>query len=365
MTDKHAHRFLDRSAIESEASNWLARLDSDEPVSTAEFDQLCEWVRRSPAHREALDRLSAVWEQMDALDALAVPLGRSGIEPLAWLAKAFDAVLNPRYAAVAASLAIVIALVALVVGSDSDPQGTLANGKYATRIGEIRDLDLADGSIIHLNTDSVVLVDFDNEERTIFLERGEAHFQVAPEFGRRFVVFTDIGAIEAIGTAFQVRVFPGEVEVTVTEGVVDLRSLPGQLTGITPVPALPRSDGAQATAAASLGQLVAGQSTRIDGSLAELGEVQTLRESEVALQLSWREGQLMFAGEALAEVVEEVSRYTEIDVVFTDPDIKSIPIGGRFKIGETDALFDVLQASFGVGVKRVGATRVELHRKPI
>ena len=365
MTDKHVHRFADRSAIESEASEWLARLDSDAPVSTEEFDRLCEWVRRSPAHREALDRLSVVWDQMDALQALAVPLGRSGIHPLAWLSNAFQAVLKPRYAVVAASVAIVIALVALAVGNDADLQGGLANGKFATRIGEIRDLDLADGSTIHLNTDSVVSVAFDSDQRTVFLEHGEAHFQVAPEFGRRFVVFTDIGAIEAIGTAFQVRVFPGEIEVTVTEGVVDLRSLPGHLTEIPPIRALSRSDRAQAEAAASLGQLVAGQSTRIDGGLAELGEVQTLGESEVALQLSWREGRLMFAGETLAEVVAEVSRYTQIDVVFADPDIKSIPIGGRFKIGETDALFDVLQASFGVGVKRVGATRVELHRRPI
>ena len=216
MTDKHVHRFADRSAIESEASEWLARLDSDDPVSTEEFDRLCEWVRRSPAHREALDRLSVVWDQMDALQALAVPLGRSGIHPLAWLSNAFQAVLKPRYAVVAASVAIVIALVALAVGNDADLQGGLANGKFATRIGEIRDLDLADGSTIHLNTDSVVSVAFDSDQRTVFLEHGEAHFQVAPEFGRRFVVFTDIGAIEAIGTAFQVRVFLGEIEVTVT-----------------------------------------------------------------------------------------------------------------------------------------------------
>lgn len=361
MTQRRVHNFTDRSTIESEASEWLARLDSDEPVSRDQFEQLCEWVRRSPAHREALDRLSVVWDQMDALSALAVPLGRANISPLAIVGKLVGGLCKPRFALAAVSVALVVAIIVFAQGRVTDPRFGVGNGEYVTDIGEIRTLDLADGSTIQLNTNSKVDVDWSAGERAVFLSFGEAHFDVAPDAGKRFVVYTAVGAVEAVGTAFQVRVLPGEVEVTVTEGVVDLRGVEASGAGI--------SAGASAQALpmlnSNLGQLRAWQSIRFDGRTRKVGQIQTLGASEVAVQLSWREGQLMFAGETLAEVVSEVSRYTELDVVIADPEIEAIRIGGRFKIGETDALFEVLQASFDVDVKWVNPTRVELHSAAI
>ena len=77
-------------------------------------------------------------------------------------------------------------------------------------------------------------------------------------------------------------------------------------------------------------------------------------------RLSWREGMLTFSGDPLEVVVEEISRYTTISIEFTDPAVKATRIGGRFPIGETDAMFDALEANFGLRVTRLSHDRVLL-----
>ena len=78
----------------------------------------------------------------------------------------------------------------------------------------------------------------------------------------------------------------------------------------------------------------------------------------MAKRLSWREGVLTFAGDPLEVVVEEISRYTTVSIEFSDPAVRAIRIGGRFPIGETDAMFAALEANFGLRVTRLSHDRV-------
>ena len=70
--------FPDRRIVAEEAAGWLIRLDADTPPSRDELQALGEWLHRSPAHREELERLAALWGRMNVLTELAVPLGSSG-----------------------------------------------------------------------------------------------------------------------------------------------------------------------------------------------------------------------------------------------------------------------------------------------
>ena len=365
VSTKDLHQFTDRSSIEDEAIAWLIKLDSDEPTTVEQLRQLREWVARGPAHRDALDRASSAWNDMDVLSALAVPLGRAGSGWLTSFSNAIGRVMKPRYAGVAAS--VVLAFVALMFATQSErpiPSG-IDGGTHVTQIGEIRQLDLIDGSTVELNTNSILAIDLSAAQRAIYLTRGEAHFDVASDADAPFVVYTEFGTVEAVGTAFRVRVLSDEIEVTVTEGLVDIGApfRPVKLDGTTNLSSwdvVREQDQNNPNGNALLGQLGAGQTTRFGGSLSESVEIQDLAETEVALQLSWREGLLTFAGEPLDEVVAEVSRYTEIDIVIVDETLKSTRIGGRFRIGEISALLDVLETSFGVEVIQAGPDRVEL-----
>ena len=80
----------------------------------------------------------------------------------------------------------------------------------------------------------------------------------------------------------------------------------------------------------------------------------------MARRLSWRKGLLIFAGEPLEEVVAEISRYTTVSIEITDPTVRTIKIGGQFRVGEIDAMFDVLEENFGLRVTRLSYNHIQL-----
>src|SRR5690606_31765771 len=79
-----------------------------------------------------------------------------------------------------------------------------------------------DGSIMTLNTLSRAKVRFDHKERIVYLESGEAHFEVAKNKDRPFSVYAEKGRITAVGTAFSVRIDEESVNVAVSEGSVEV-----------------------------------------------------------------------------------------------------------------------------------------------
>lgn len=353
--------------IEEEASHWLIRLDSEALISAEELTELREWINRSPTHGEILDQLAEVWGKMDVLSRLAVPLGRRDSQLGARVFGVSRRWKQPRYVAMAAT--VLVGVLTLALFSDllvtNFDGGGINSGVYATEVGQIQALNLDDGSIIKLNTNSRLEIDYTTGLRTILLDYGEAYFTVAHEPERPFVVYSSLGAVKAVGTAFQVRVFSDDVEVTVTEGIVELGAVdaPAALnSGLSTPDGNEINQVAHAPRAivASLGTLAAGQKARFNGTVKTMGLVTELALSEVAIQLSWREGQLTFAGEKLDDVITEINRYTDTEVVIIDPEIGTIKIGGRFKVGETEALLGVLQASFNVKVRHVSQKRVEL-----
>jgi transmembrane sensor len=78
---------------------------------------------------------------------------------------------------------------------------------------------LPDGSLVELKEGSRIAVDFSAEQRQVRLV-GEAHFQVARDAARPFVVNAQGVMVRAVGTAFSVRVDSDEVQVLVTHGSV-------------------------------------------------------------------------------------------------------------------------------------------------
>ena len=57
-------------------------------------------------------------------------------------------------------------------------------------------------------------------------------------------------------------------------------------------------------------------------------------------------GYWIFYGESLEQVVDEISRYTTMSIHITDPSIRDIQIGGRFRVGEIDEMFNALETNF-------------------
>jgi len=72
---------------------------------------------------------------------------------------------------------------------------------------------------------------------------------------------------------------------------------------------------------------------------------------------------LLFKGESLEYMINEISRYNSTRFVFTDDDIRSIQVGGYFSAKDLDALLITLENNFSIDVNRVSKDVVLLSRR--
>lgn len=351
--------FPDKNAIEEQAASWLVRMDADDPMTTVERRKLQEWLRRSPGHREELLRLARLWNQMNLLTELAVPLDAARSERqggLMFLSR------PAVWTSLAAILVTGIVVGMMLLAGSSSPNKT--NGLYATAVGQQMPISLQDGSVVLLNTDSQVRVAYSEQFRDVVLLQGEAHFTVAPNTTREFRVTAGHGRIRAVGTAFSVYLRDDSIDVTVTEGTVSLAAVRSQAEPVndgSAIAALPLPQ----TTIRELGTLSAGEVATISSrtndqfeTIDVLDNVTSIAQPSMSRRLSWTEGVLYFSGEPLDEVVREISRYTTVNIEFADDEVSAIRIGGRFPVGETDAMLETLENTFGLHVERLSDRHV-------
>lgn len=309
--------------IEERAAHWLAR--RQEPGwSAADQAGLDAWLRESTAHEVAYLRLEYGWSKADRLAALRRPLAPSEPEDARPPSVRTHRLLRRPLAWSAAAAALLLSVVILVSIGDLFPRDV-----YATGIGGHEVVPLPDGSRIELNTDTRVRTDFTPQARSVWLERGEAYFEVAHEPSRPFIVYAGGRRVTVLGTKFSVRLDPNanRIQLAVTEGRVQLEELRPQ------VPAAPM------IAIGGDKVIAEGTSMRVESRSVEA----------VSIGLSWRQGLLTFDRTRLADAAEEFNRYNRTRLVIA-PTTADIRIGGSFEAANVDAFARLLQQGFGLQV---------------
>ena len=339
----------EQSSLDGQAAKWVARLDDDTP-SEATLSEFRQWARQSPQHREAFEAYVAVWEQMNMLSHMVPPRVTEAPQALPWYQSLVGA---PGLAACALLLSMVLLL---------QPWWVAGNQHHVTAVGEQKAITLPDGSTALLNTSTEIDVRYRNDRRVIYLAKGEAHFEVMKNPDAPFEVHAGQGLVRAVGTAFGVYLRADDVEVVVTEGVVELDSLasPAALPSepLPPSGALTEPLPAADDPEPALAQISAGNLATYDRHTARhvlLAELEKIEE-----KVSWHQGLLMFDDEPLENVVAELGRYTPIKIVIPDPAVRKLKVGGHFKVGDTDALFQALQISLNLRVETVSENVVYL-----
>lgn len=296
----------ERARLNAEASAWLARLHG--PDGAAAEAPLQDWLRGDPAHQDAFERATELWELLPGAVAVADSQVRAPrrFMPLA----------------VAASLLAVVAAGGMAVYLNQAPV-------FDTRTGEQRSATLDDGSRIALNTDSRLTVKFDSGQRQVSLERGEAMFDVAHDADRPFVVVAGDERIRALGTSFVVRRDGEQVRVTLLRGKVEVTragARPQLLAVLTP--------GERVSAAP--------QATPV------------LDRPQLDAVTAWRRGEILFRDTPLSEAVAEVNRYGQQRVVVNDARLADLPISGVFATDEAAEFAAAVAQLHGLRVHREG-----------
>ena len=344
---KKVIQFPDRARAEREAAAWIARLDRGQ-LDAEEQQALRAWLAADPANRDALSHMAQVWGNLDCMGILAELFPHGGHEPAPerkpWRQWVPAGALG---AAAMIMLAVGLHLGGLLDGLrpaiDLSPAHKMPSELvYRTERGEQTEIQLTDGSTLSLNTLSEARIHFEGNLRTVYLTRGEAHFDVASDPERPFVVHAGQGWVRAVGTAFNVRLLDEQVEVLVSEGVVEVvaeavRDLVlVDEPEIAPVVVLERGGSATYTNTVTRSE--------------------ALPIERIEQRLAWRRGKWMFEGETLAEVLDEVSRYTDREIVIADPHLAELRVGGYFDIGDIDGLMKALEAGFGIQMVHRGDT---------
>lgn len=334
-----------------DASRWIAKLDRG--LSADDKEALKRWLAADPENAAVFLATAQLWDKMDVLSRL------SGLftEP------AHRRTPSRRYASViAASLMLAIlagawSLLTFNLTGDADGQkvaATVWHDVYETAIGKHSTIPLPDGTRLVLNTNSRINVTYTDSHRLLTLERGEVHVRVAEDKARPLSVFAADKIVQAVGTEFNIKITDSQtIELMVTEGKVRIgvRERFNVNGGITEPVLLPPTS-----------VIVAEREEIILGSPNE--EIIALSADDIKVKLSWRQGDLIFRGESLEEAVKEIGRYTSVEFVFLDDDLRKVRIAGLFKADDVDGLLAALRENFDIAYQRVDEQTVLLD-KPV
>jgi transmembrane sensor len=345
--------FPDLAALDAEAAAWVARFDAGE-VSAKDQAEFQAWLNRSALHREAIAEYGNFWSEFDQLGQLTNSIG--AVQETGPQTKRL-AVSGAKYwmAACAASVLVVAAVGGFfhqrhipagqqIVARQQIPDRPSVRQSYATAIGGQKKVTLADGSVVNLNTNSQIDVEILGNRRTVHLVRGEAYFDVVHDKARPFTVYAGQYVVRDIGTAFAVHLLDKcLVNVRVTKGSVEIAARTGR--------------GKVSDEAKSLGVVVAGRDV-VFGQKVERAVV--VSDDELNRKLAWRQGQLIYSGQPLADVLADISRYSDIQIELADPALRDLPVGGAFSVNQTDAIFAALENNFGVHAEWIDTHHVRL-----
>lgn len=344
-------------AVERAAAEWSLRVQSG--LRNDEQREFEAWLERDPRH-------AAVFAEMDEtaqlLDRLRDPaLAGSNVVPFEAPFVADVAPVSARRRGlwpVAIAAAAVLVMAGLLGGRIWPARDNYA-ASFATEVGASRTINLPDGSVVQLNTDSVVEATYSPRERRVRLKRGEAFFSVAKNPQRPFWVDADTVSVRAVGTAFNVRFRSQSVQVLVKEGKVSLN----QTATAAPAPTVPH-----AVVPAPAHFLVAGEQATVE--LPAEGSqglppvvVAAVAAPRLDSALAWQAGRLEFTDTPLAEVVAEFNRYNRHQLTIGDPTLGAEPFGGSFAARGYEAFVEVLEQSFAVVAERGGSETI-LRRAP-
>lgn len=293
------------------ALDWLARINGQPAL--AEGAAFKRWLLADPAHGQAYREAQGLWQRSAA--------------PAAHLALEEDDVLQaylramerparsvwPRLAGLAVAASVVLLL---GVGAGWHPGDWLRDlgADHVAPVGQMRTVTLADNSQLVLDADTAINVDFSQGQRRIELHRGAVFFKVS-HTGEPFIVETEGGRTEVLGTQFEVRRQHQGAEVTVLSGRVGVTAAEGQP------------------------QQVLGASQQVDYQAGKAGSVHGV---DAESRLAWRQGWLNYYQAPLGQVVDDLARYYPGRILLLDDDLATRKVSGSFPSNDPLAALDAL-----------------------
>lgn len=316
----HGDAYHHADPVIDAALEWFTLHNSGVTIDEQTRIAFDDWLNSKAEHASAYDEISALWSCPEVVVASArlQPVPMSDV--VRFKAPAAVPVSRPfrRYAmAAAACLVLAFALTQFLPGLI-----ITWRADYQTGAGQTRNVTLPDGSVMLLNAESAVALDFGGNRRGVKLLQGEAWFDVVHDEAKPFEVEGRYSTVHVTGTAFDLRVDDREDNLMLMRGAVDLRHDRRQ---VAPAHLLP-------------GQMV--RATDKD-----ISAISSFADEDA---LAWRDGRIVFSAKPLREALGEIGRYANQRVIVLNNSILETPVSGNYRIDSAeDAIASIVAAAGG------------------
>lgn len=326
-------------SVADEALQWFVLLRSGD-ATESDHGQFQTWLDRDATRREEFEKLSRLWSDLDATK----PLLRDELASLegAWRAATprLQSGERRRWNIRRWSMVLASLLVLLIAGGWWIVTSVELT-EYHTAQGERRTVTFDDGSMMTMNSGTVVTTHFSGSRRAVVLREGEALFAVSHVTGRPFEVTAGNRVVRDVGTRFVVRRHDERVTVTVVEGVVEV------------------SGSAEAASKEPWQLLREGEQL----SYTERGALSPVKTVSLTAVTAWVTGKVIFEERPLSEALQELGRYHPGEIRLLDPAIGHLKLSGVFDVNDRDGFLKALERAVPVTVSYVNRHLVVLGQK--
>jgi transmembrane sensor len=223
-----------------------------------------------------------------------------------------------------------------------------------TERGERREVALSDGSVVQVDPETRLRVNYEAGARRVYLERGRALFHVAKNPQRPFFVQAESTTVRAVGTAFSVeREDQSDVVIIVAEGKVAVFPTHSPaIESLDSAPAAgPRDLGRKNLPASSTRSMIASRSSSAiflganqQITVARTGNAEAIRAVDSRRALAWADGRLVFDNSPVGDAIREFNRYNSIQIIVKDAALARRPISGVFNAADPESFAAFIQS---------------------
>jgi ferric-dicitrate binding protein FerR (iron transport regulator) len=227
--------------------------------------------------------------------------------------------------------------------------GLSSNNQIATKNGSKTSLVLPDGTKVWLNSGSQLDYDktYGNTLREVSLV-GEAYFDVVKNAAKPFVIHTKKMDIKVLGTAFNVKCYPGEkttetslvrgsIEVTLKDRQEKIMLKPNEKLVIN------NDDIAAPEQKGNKLKLADSKVTATEKPIITLSHLTFLPADSTVIETAWVQNRLLFSSETFEDVALKMERWYNVKIDFADDNLKDSKLTGNFEKETVGEAFNALQ----------------------
>ncbi len=351
---KPAAQKQSEQSISAQAAQWLVMFSAEDIQASAEdYIAFNQWKNADSRHEQAINSMQKMLGDIDELPA----------KPTHAVLKTHNNIINSEnenWASLAKVFSFMMMLLIPLSFMLWQKPLSVHMADLQTNRGEWKTHILADNTKLILSSNSAVNIMFNKQKRSIALLQGEVFVDVAPDANRPFVVTTEQGELQALGTRFVVTLHESnnETVLTVLESKVQAKAAFSANSSNSSSALLGASAGSSFDASSGTSSKQSHKKYTVVGAGQQIhlynDHVSDIKQVNAAnFERTWLAHQLNIKGKPLSEVLIRLAKYHSAYIYFNEEELAHIKVSAVLPLDDTDRALALLGESFPITIKKI------------